>query len=282
MRIDALAALLYKDFADKRSDWKVEDPDALAFIKELVGHIREQCPGALLIAEDASRYPGVTKPIAEGGLGFDLKWNLGWTNDILDYFSENPAERDQHYSRLTFGMTYAFDERFALTLSHDEFGRQGRNVHTIFPKEDREKQLLLFYAYAMTQPGKKLFFMGSELGEVEPWCASRELSWEREKSHMHQKIRELNHFYLEHPALWERDFDWDGFEWIECDDSERGVLVFKRMSDDESLICLHNFSNQRHENYPIEGSVLFTSDDAVGIKKGGIDLPPFVTLLIMN
>lgn len=282
IRVDALAAILYKDFAERHSGWQEEDADAIRFIKELVGQVREHCPGALLIAEDASQFPKVTKPLEEGGLGFDLKWNLGWTNDLLDYFAERPSERSKHHTRLTFGMTYAFDEKFTLTLSHDEFGRQGRNVHTIFPEEDREKQLLLFYAYAMTQPGKKLFFMGSELGEIEPWCASRELSWLRSESLMHQKIRELNHFYLKHSALWERDFDWDGFEWIECDDIKRGVLVFKRMSDQESLICLHNFSNQHQMNYPMEGVVLFSTDESAHVKKGSIDLPPFVTLICLT
>jgi len=282
IRVDALASMLYKDFAQKCTDWQVEDLDAIAFIKELVGQVRAYCPGALLIAEDASRYPGVTKSLEEGGLGFDLKWNLGWTSDMLDYFSLSPLERDQHYSRLTFGMTYAFDERHALTLSHDDFSRQGRNVHTVFPKEDREKQLLLFYSYAMTQPGKKLFFMGTELGEVGPWCASRGLNWQRMGGFVHEKVRELNHFYLEHSALWERDFDWSGFEWIECDDIERGVLVFKRISNRESLICLHNFSSKSHKNFALERGtrLLFTTDLETKVKAGRIDLPPFASAIL--
>lgn len=264
LRIDAVSSILYCDFAEKSSGWSHRNEPGIAFIRALTDQIRAHHPGALLIAEEASHFPGVTRPTHEGGLGFDLKWNLGWTNDTLDYFAADPAERDRHHARLTFGMTYAFDERHALTLSHDEFAREGRNIHLLLPQEEREKQLLLLYTYLICMPGKKLFFMGAELGEIGPWSIDSRLDWERTATDLHTQIKALNHFYLENSALWERDFDWSGFEWISCDEKEKGILAYYRRSEEQELICVHNFSPSKQcIELPFEVEPLFGAHQGV-------------------
>jgi len=254
LRVDSVAAVLYSDFAEKGSDSVIESPEGIGFIKKLNRAIQDNFPSVLMIAEDASQFAGVTKPLSEGGLGFDLKWNLGWIRDTTDYFEKTFDQRGAYHEKLTFGLMYAFNERFALSLSHDEVsserGSLWEKIHSRDPKEKLD-HLRLLYSYLITYPGKKLFFMGFEIGDMNPWNGSESINWDllqkKEHSDLSLMIEKLNAFYIKHSALWERDFDWSGFEWIDSSSRDRNLIVYKRMSTSEMLICIHNFSENDQE-----------------------------------
>ncbi len=277
IRVDSVAAMLYSDFAEKGSESVIENPEGIAFLKKLNRTLEDHFKSVLVIAEDASQFPGVTKPLSEGGLGFDLKWNLGWMRDTSDYLEKPFDQRGAHHEKLTFGLMYAFNERFALSLSHDEVscerGSLWDKIHVSDPKE-KLAHLRLLYSYLIMYPGKKLFFMGFEIGDMRPWDGMRSIEWELLQKKEHRSlcfmIEKLNAFYLEHSALWERDFDWSGFQWVDSENRDQNLIIYKRMSDEEVLICIHNFS-QNEQKVSLEylgfvsnafssSDILFTTD----------------------
>ena len=227
--------------------------NAVEFLRYMNQGLKERHPSVILAAEDSTSFPGVTKSVKEGGLGFDYKWDMGWMNDTLDYFRTAPEYRTRDYHKLTFSFVYYYDERYLLPLSHDEV------VHgkaTILQKmygdyEQKFPQARAFYMYMYAHPGKKLNFMGNELGHFREWDEKRELDWNLLDYPAHQDfhrfMKDLNRFYLENPALSEMDYDTKGFEWLECHAEEKCVYVFERRSEKERIVAVFNFSDEEQE-----------------------------------
>jgi 1,4-alpha-glucan branching enzyme len=261
LRVDAVASMLYLDYGRKEGEWIPnpyggrENLEAIEFIKHLNAAIQQYFPGALISAEESTSFPGVTKPLQWQGLGFDLKWNMGWMNDTLRYFHKDPIYRHFHHNDLTFGLIYAFSERFILVLSHDEVVHGKGSLVSKMPGDDWQKfaNVRLLYSYMICQPGKKLLFMGGELGQWEEWNCKGEIAWHllQHERHRHLKkcIQELNHFYRGHPALWEGDFDSSAFEWIDFQDAKNSVISYLRKSRSEHLVSVHNFTPNYFSEY---------------------------------
>lgn len=279
LRVDAVSSLLYLDHEREPGEWTPnreggrENLEAIDFFKTLNSLVHEKVPGALMIAEESTQFPGVTRPVSEGGLGFDLKWNMGWMNDTLKYFCEKPEARKAHHNHLTFGILYAFKERYLLPFSHDEVVHGKGSLLSKMPG-DRFEQfagLRLLHSYHFCQPGKKLLFMGGEIGAIKEWDAVGGLDWELLKQPLHQGVqllvRELNEFYRLNNALWEHDFDERGFEWVHLDDKENSIISYQRKSSTQKLLCVHNFTPASFKNYkiPLKGIVMvkeaFNTDD---------------------
>ena len=251
-----------------------KDENAISFLQNMNRGLKKLDGNVLLIAEDSSAYPGVTKPVSEGGLGFDYKWDMGWMNDTLNYFRTPPQDRPDAYHKLTFSMQYFYNEKYLLPLSHDEV------VHgkaTIMQKmagdyADKFPQGRALYLYMMTHPGKKLNFMGNEIGQLREWDEKREQDWFLTKYPIHDAYHRLtvdmNEIYREHSALWQKDYDRVGFQWIEADDTSQSVYVYRRTSDTEGILCFFNFSNQEQTySYRPTGDenlhLLIDSDDCI-------------------
>ncbi|MFW5723900.1 MAG: alpha amylase C-terminal domain-containing protein, partial [Halochromatium sp.] len=229
---------LYLDYS--RTEWIPnqyggrENIEAIAFLRELNEIVHDQVPGALVMAEESTSWPQVTRPTYVGGLGFDLKWNMGWMNDTLEYFKEDPIHRQYHQNALTFSMLYAFTENFLLPLSHDEVTHGKRSLLYRMPGDEWQRfaNLRLLYTYMYTHPGKKLLFMGSEFGQGEEWDSQRLLDWYVCEYPFHrgiqQLVRQANRLYRDEPALHRLDFVGEGFAWIDCHDAHNSVLVFQR------------------------------------------------------
>lgn len=261
LRVDAVASMLYLDYGRKEGEWIPNafgtnfNLEAMEFIKHLNSVVHERQPGALMIAEESTAFDGVSRPIEWGGLGFDLKWNMGWMNDTLHYFSTDPLFRYYHHRDLTFVMIYAFSERFILVLSHDEVVHGKAHIISKMPGDDWQKfaGVRLLYSYMICQPGKKLLFMGSELGQWHEWNCQEEIAWHLLQYDRHQKlqniIKDLNHFYLSQPALWEKEFDYRSFEWIDFHDAKNSVVSYLRKGRDQVLACVHNFTPQYLPEY---------------------------------
>lgn len=264
LRMDAISRAIYWQGMPERG----VNSNAVEFLRYMNQGLKERHPSVILAAEDSTSFPGVTKPVEEGGLGFDYKWDMGWMNDTLDYFRTAPEYRTRNYHKLTFSMMYYYDERYLLPLSHDEV------VHgkaTILQKmygdyEQKFPQARAFYMYMYAHPGKKLNFMGNEIGHFREWDEKRELDWNLLTFPAHQDfhrfMEDLNHFYLEHPALSELDYDTEGFQWIECHAEEKCVYVFERcakerksetgkhhdqMNRQERIVAAFNFSDEEQE-----------------------------------
>ena len=249
LRMDAISRAIYWQGMPERG----VNSNAVEFLRYMNQGLKERHPSAILAAEDSTSFPGVTKPVEEGGLGFDYKWDMGWMNDTLDYFRTAPEYRARDYHKLTFSMMYYYDERYLLPLSHDEV------VHgkaTILQKmygdyEMKFPQARAFYMYMYAHPGKKLNFMGNELGHFREWDEKRELDWDllRFPAHQdfHRFMEDLNSFYLEHPAFSEMDYDPEGFEWLECHAEEKCVYAFERRSEKERIMAVFNFSDGEQE-----------------------------------
>lgn len=258
IRMDAISRIIYWQGDPARG----VNNTAVDFIREMNRGLKERHPGAMLSAEDSTSYPGVTRPVSEGGLGFDYKWDMGWMNDTLDYFRTDPKYRTTDYHKLTFSMMYYYNDAFLLPFSHDEV------VHgkaTIMQKmngeyEDKFPQARALYMYMYAHPGKKLNFMGNEIGQLREWDEKREQDWDiltyPIHDAFHRFMKDLNLLYLEHPALYRKDYSTDGFHWIDCHQEERCIYVFERISEKERLLALFNFSDQIQEDYEI------TLDDA--------------------
>ncbi len=245
LRMDAISRMLYWQGDETRG----LNQNATEFIKRMNAGLKKRFPSAILAAEDSSAYVGVTKSVDEGGLGFDYKWDMGFMNDTLEYFRENTADRDRDYHKLTFSMQYFYSEKFLLPFSHDE------TVHgkaTILQKmngnyEDKFPQARALYMYMYVHPGKKLNFMGNEFGQLREWDETREQDWDMLKYPMHNSffefIKALNKIYLKHSALYERDYENSGFEWIDCSNKQRCVYAIKRTSETETLAAVFNLSD---------------------------------------
>ena len=246
LRLDAVSNLIFWQGDSNRG----VNNNTVNFIKNFNGGLKRRLPHALLFAEDSSSYPGVTKKLEEGGLGFDYKWDLGWMNDTLDYFKKTSDERKENYHKLTFSMYYFYNEHYLLPLSHDEV------VHgkkTIIDKmygeyEDKFKNARAFYMYMFAHPGKKLNFMGNEIAQFREWDEKREQDWDLLKYPIHDAFnhyfKDLSKLYLEHPSLSAHDYDLSGFEWIDCHQEDKAVYVFERRCEDERTIFFFNFSSE--------------------------------------
>ncbi len=279
IRVDAVASMLYLDYGKQGGEWRPnmhgsnENLEAIEFLKTLNRECFNVDKSVLMIAEESTAWPNVTKPDFDGGLGFNMKWNMGWMNDILSYMSTNPFFRKDHHSEITFSLTYAFSENYVLPLSHDEVVHGKCSLISKMPGEGTEKfdNLRAFYAYYMAHPGKKLLFMGGELGQFIEWNFATELDWFllEYPSHkaLHNFVKDLNHFYVENPQLWQVDYSWEGFYWLCVDDNEQNIIAFSRKDKaNKELFTFCNFSPVERKKYRIgvphsgEYSIIFTSD----------------------
>jgi 1,4-alpha-glucan branching enzyme len=263
LRVDAVASMLYLDYS--RTEWVPnryggrENLEAIAFMRELNEVVHDQVPGTLIMAEESTSWPQVSRPTYVGGLGFDLKWNMGWMNDTLTYMARESIHRQYHQDSLTFSMLYAFTENFLLPLSHDEVTHGKRSLLYKMPGDEWQRfaNLRLLYTYMFTHPGKKLLFMGAEMGHGEEWNSTRTLDWYLLDYPNHQGIRELvgalNRLYRDETPLHDLDFDWQGFEWIDCQDAHNSVLVYQRRGRGEGqhLVVALNFTPVPREGYRI-------------------------------
>ena len=287
LRVDAVASMLYLDFSRQSEQWvpnkygSNENLEAIDFIRELNDAVAHECPGCVMIAEESTDWPQVTGPTSSGGLGFNLKWNMGWMHDSLDYFSKEPVHRKYHHNLLTFGPVYAFDEKFMLPLSHDEVVHLKKSLFGRMPGDEWQKfsNLRLLLTYQWTYPGKQLLFMGGEFAQETEWDSATALPWWRSDQDKPQGVSrlltDLNRLQMEHPALAAWDCDGKGFEWLSGDDAENSVMSFCRCSEHEKLLLVLNFTPVPREDYripvPDQGRYveLFNSDAAV---YGGSDV----------
>jgi 1,4-alpha-glucan branching enzyme len=265
LRVDAVASMLYLDYSRKAGEWVPnvhggnEDLEAIEFLKQLntVAHARE--PGVLMVAEESTAWPGVSRPVEQGGLGFGLKWNMGWMHDTLAYFTRDPVHRRFHHDQLTFSMVYAFTENFVLPLSHDEVVHGKGSLLAKMPGDPWQQRanLRALYGYMWAHPGKKLLFMGGELGQEQEWRSDGSIDWhllERpEHAGIQELVRDLNLRYRDEPALWELDFEPAGFRWLEASDADANVVVFARFAAEgpRVLVCACNFSPVSRHGYRI-------------------------------
>ncbi len=265
LRVDAVSQMLYLDFAKKNKHWIPnvfggnEHLEAIDFLKEMNEAVFKEFPNTLMIAEESSDWPLVTKPTYLGGLGFNYKWNMGWMNDILRYMEMDPIYRKWHHNLLTFSFMYAFSENYILSLSHDEVTHGKKSLIEKMPGDYWQKfaNLRLLYGYMYTHPGKKLIFMGGEFGQFIEWQHQQALDWHLLGYDMHRKLyryaAELNAFYRQEKSLWHLDHDWQGFEWIDPHDYSQSVITFMRKGECEHdfLIVVANFTPVVRENYRI-------------------------------
>ena len=263
LRIDAVANMLYLDYGHSDGQWQPnkyggrENLEAIDFIRRLNKAVFAEVPQALMIAEESSAWPLVTKPIEVGGLGFNYKWNMGWMNDMLRYMSMDPLFRKDHQNLITFSLCYAFSENFVLPLSHDEVVHGKRSLLDKMPGDYWKKfaGLRAFYGYWMSHPGKKLLFMGGEFGQFIEWKYDDSLDWHLLDYDMHHKlhdyVQELNGFYTSHPEFWQEDCDWSGFSWISCDDRDNSVIAFfrKGLHKEDMTIVVCNFTSVVRHDY---------------------------------
>lgn len=279
LRVDAVASMLYLDYSRNEGEWIPnqyggrENLEAIGFLRELCEVTHDECPDILMIAEESTSWPKVSRPIYDGGLGFDMKWNMGWMNDTLSFMAEDPIHRQYHLDKLTFSMLYAFTENFMLPFSHDEVVHGKQSMLHKMPGDEwqRHANLRALYTYQFTHPGKKLLFMGTEFGQGTEWNSAGVLDWYVLDYPLHQGmqrlVRDLNHLYQSHPALYRYEFDWQGFEWIDCHDAQRSVLSYLRKGDDgEIMIVVLNLTPIPRPEYrvgvPLAGNYreVFNSD----------------------
>lgn len=265
LRVDAVASMLFLDYSREDGEWEPniyggnENLDAVLFLKELNEEVYKSFPDVQTIAEESTAFPMVSKPTFMGGLGFGMKWMMGWMHDTLDYFSKDTIYRKYHQNEITFSLTYAFTENFMLPLSHDEVVHGKKTILGRMPGDEWQRfaNLRLLYGYMFTHPGTKLLFMGSEFGHYEEWNFQKSLDWNLLEFYPHKNtqnyFKDLNLFYKSTPALFEKGFSNEGFEWVSYDDTENSVISYLRKgnnpNDDVLVIC--NFSPQTLENYKI-------------------------------
>jgi len=266
LRVDAVASMIYLDYSRQQGEWLPnqfggnENLEAIDFIKRFNELVHHYHPGVLTIAEESTAWPGVSRPVYLGGLGFSLKWNMGWMNDMLVYFSKDPIHRKFHHNSLTFGLMYAFTENFTLPLSHDEVVHGKGALLNKMPgyyMEDKFSNLRLLYGYMYGHPGKKLLFMGGEIGQWDEWNHDASLRWELLQWQPHLQlqrfVKDLNRLYRSEPALYEVDFHYTGFEWIDFHDSDNSIVSFLRRAKNPSdfVVFIYNFTPLVREGYRI-------------------------------
>jgi 1,4-alpha-glucan branching enzyme len=265
LRVDAVSSMLYLDFSRKEGQWIPnqyggrENLEAISFLKEFNETVHGEVPGAFTVAEESTAWPMVSRPTYLGGLGFTLKWNMGWMHDTLDYIAIDPVYRRWHHNRITFSLFYAFSENFILSMSHDEVVHMKGSLLTKAAGDWWQKfaTLRLLFGYQYTHPGKKLNFMGQEFGQWREWSEMRALDWDLLKWATHTGVqawmRDINRFYKEQPALYCHDFDPSGFRWIEPNDSEQSVFSYLRFADDPSdfLVIVCNFTPVPRHSYRV-------------------------------
>lgn len=283
LRVDAVASMLYLDYS--RDDWIPnvhggrENLEAVQFLQETNATLHRRHPGVLTIAEESTSWPGVTNPTYNDGLGFNLKWNMGWMNDTLEYFRHDHIHRSYHHNELTFSMVYAYSERYMLPFSHDEVVHGKGTLWTRMPGDDWNKAagVRALFGYMFSHPGKKLMFMGCEFGQTTEWSEAYSVDWSNLDGWGHEYhygikrlVRDLNHTYKAHPALWSQDFTQDGFQWVKADDSNNSILGYVRYGTDGStILAVCNFAGTSQPAcgmwVPFDGEweLILNTDDAV-------------------
>ena len=263
LRVDAVASMLYLDYSREAGDWTPnqyggnENLEAIAFLREVNEQAHQLYPGILMFAEESTAWPMVSRPTWLGGLGFTMKWNMGWMNDTLAYMSNNPVFRQYHHDMLTFSQLYAFTENFVLPFSHDEVVHGKQSMLYKMPGDEWQRfaNLRLLYTYMFTHPGKKLMFMGIEFGQGREWDHAVQLDWYVLDYPFHQGVQrlvgDLNHLYMSEPALYRYDFEGQGFEWIDCHDSSQSILSYLRRDGEAFLVVVLNFTPVPRHDYRI-------------------------------
>ena len=263
LRVDAVASMLYLDYARRDGEWIPnihggnENLEAIEFVRELNRVVYQEHPGVLMTAEESTAWPMVSRPTYVGGLGFGLKWNMGWMHDVLDYLGHDPVHRSYHHHRLTFSLVYAFSEHFILPFSHDEVVHGKRSMLEKMPGDAWQQfaNLRLLYGFQFGHPGKKLQFMGGEFGQRIEWNHDAALDWHLTTEPLHAGlshwVRDLNRLYRRAPALHERDSDPAGFEWIDCNDHTRSMVSFLRLGPADTLLFVCNFTPVPRMNEPV-------------------------------
>ena len=310
-RFDAVSSIIYLSFARKEGEWTpnkkggAENLEAVEFLKHMNKVVHEKHPGICMIAEEATVFPGVSHKVEDGGLGFDFKSNLGWMNDSLRYFETGFEYRHTQHDLIIFYMVYAYNEHYALFLSHDEVVHEKKSLISKMPgsQEEQFANTRLLYTMMMTLPGKKLIFMGGEFGQWNEWNEGEQIHWHLLEFPKHKGLqrcaKKMNLFYLNHDALWLKDHDREGFEWVTSNDHTRCVIAYIRHGSEKSLLVIHNFSQNAYSEYTLElkGHVavkeLFNSDyeEFMGTgrinetlnQEGGkltLSLAPFVTTIV--
>jgi 1,4-alpha-glucan branching enzyme len=263
LRVDAVASMLYRDYSRKAGQWIPnqhggrENLEAIGFLRQFNEAVHAEVPGAVTIAEESTAWPGVTTPVRDGGLGFTFKWNMGWMHDTLTYFSLEPVHRRFHQDQLSFAMLYEYSERFIMPLSHDEVVHLKGSLLTKMSGDEWQKlaNLRVLLAYMFTRPGKKLMFMGTELGLWAEWNHDVSLDWHlrdtANRAALERFVGKLARIYREHPAFWRDDPSWEGFNWIDVSDKENSVLSYVRRSGDAHAVVLLNMTPVPRDNYRI-------------------------------
>jgi 1,4-alpha-glucan branching enzyme len=264
--------MLYLDYSRKEGEWVPnqfggrENLEAIEFLKQLNETVYGEHPGAMMVAEESTAWPGVTRPVYLGGLGFGFKWNMGWMHDTLLYYSKDPIYRRYHHNQLTFSMMYAFSENFVLPLSHDEVVHGKGSMLAKMPGDKWQKlaNLRSLYAYMWAHPGKKLMFMGGDIAQEREWNHDQSLDWHLLDDDMHRGVQsmlaDMNAAYKKSPALWEQDSSPEGFHWIDANDADNNVISFYRVSADASdhMVCICNMSPVPRSGFrvglPVPGS----------------------------
>ncbi len=311
LRVDAVASMIYLDYGREPGEWVPNQMgsninlEAVEFLKHMNSIVHQRFSDVLMIAEESTAFPAVTTEVGKDGLGFDLKWNLGWMNDTLDFFSREFSSRGENLSRLTFAAEYAFKEKYALVLSHDEVVHEKRSLIEKMPGDHQEKlaSMRLLHSFMMGFPGKKLLFMGGEFGQPTEWNCKEQLQWELLKQESHAKLQNmvgaLNQFYEGNGALFERDNESESFEWVVPFDQENVIIAYLRKGYKQTLLCLHHFCPGNLENYQISlkrvararevfntdreewgGSGIINPEISILEEHIGLAIPPLSTLIL--